>query len=177
MKTDHVQIAFLAIGLILLAALQDMVPPFCGAKPPFLLVFALYVALTASGRAHRDRSGDRPVTRWIWTACAAGYLVEALSGLPLGSCIGFMLPVCALARFLIRSGDGPTSSVSLGLAVASVFAPLQEAWLSAWGTYGGGSAFVRFVASALPAAVTGALLFSILPRIERFAGLREEVEG
>ena len=41
MKTDHVQIAFLAIGLILLAALQDMVPPFCGAKPPFLLVFAL----------------------------------------------------------------------------------------------------------------------------------------
>ena len=176
MKTDYVQIAFLAIGLILLAALQDMVPPFCGAKPPFLLVFALYVALTASGRARRDRSGDRPVTRWIWTACAAGYLVEALCGLPLGSCIGFMLLVCVLARFLLRSGDGSTSSVSLGLAVASVFAPLQEAWLGAWGAYGGGSAFVRFVASALPAAVTGALLFSILPRIERFAGLREEVE-
>ena len=176
MKTDHVQIAFLAIGLILLAALQDMVPTFCGAKPPFLLVFALYVALTASGQSRR-RTGDSPVTRWIWTACAAGYLVEALSGLPLGSCIGFMLPVCALARFLLRSGDGPTSSVSLGLAVASVFAPLQEAWLSAWGAYGGGSAFVRFVASALPASVTGALLFLILPRIERFAGLREEVEG
>lgn len=177
MKTDHVQIAFLAIGLILLAALQDMVPPFCGAKPPFLLVFALYVALTASGRARRDRNGDRPVTRWIWTACAAGYLVEALSGLPLGSCIGFMLPVCALARFLLRSGDGRQVSVSLGLVVAAVFAPLQEAWLGAWGTYGGGSSFVRFVASALPAAVTGALLFWILPRIERFAGLREEVEG
>ena len=176
MKTDHVQIAFLAIGLILLAALQDMVPPFCGAKPPFLLVFALYVALTASGRARRDRNGNRPVTRWIWTACAAGYLVEALSGLPLGSCICFMLPVCALARFLLRSGDGPTSSVSLGLVIAAVFAPLQEAWLGTWGTYGGSSAFVRFVASALPAAVTGALLFLIVPRIERFAGLREEVE-
>ena len=132
MKTDHVQIAFLAIGLILLAALQDMVPPFCGAKPPFLLVFALYVALTASGRTQRSRKGARPVTRWIWTACAAGYLGEALSGLPLGCCIGFMLPVCAI---------------------------------------------VRFVASALPAAVAGAILFSILPKIERFAGLREEVEG
>ena len=82
MKTDHVQIAFLAIGLILLAALQDMVPPFCGAKPPFLLVFALYVALTASGRPQRNRKGDRPVTRWIWTACAAGYLVEALREFP-----------------------------------------------------------------------------------------------
>ena len=176
MKTDHVQIAFLAIGLILLAALQDMVPPFCGAKPPFLLVFALYVALTASGRPRRDRNGDRPVTRWIWTACAAGYLVEALSGLPLCSCIGFMLPVCAIARFLIRADVGRPVSVSLGLAAAAVFAPLQEAWLSAWGAYGESSAFVRFVASALPAAATGALLFSILPRIERFAGLREEVE-
>ena len=30
---------------------------------------------------------------------------------------------------------------------------------------------------AIPAAVAGALLFSILPKIERFAGLREEVEG
>lgn len=177
MKTDHVQIAFLAIGLILLAALQDMVPPFCGAKPPFLLVFALYVALTASGQAQRSRKGARPVTRWIWTACAAGYLVEALSGLPLGCCIGFMLPVCAIARFLLRTGEGAQSSASLGLVVAAVFAPLQEAWLSAWGTYGGGSAFVRFVASALPAAVAGAILFSILPKIERFAGLREEVEG
>ena len=171
MKTDHVQIAFLAIGLILLAALQDMVPPFCGAKPPFLLVFALYVALTASGRTQRSRKGARPVTRWIWTACAAGYLVEALSGLPLGCCIGFMLPVCAIVREEVQS------SASLGLVVAAFFAPLQEAWLSAWGTYGGGSAFVRFVASALPAAVAGAILFSILPKIERFAGLREEVEG
>ena len=176
MKTDHVQIAFLAIGLILLAALQDMVPPFCGAKPPFLLVFALYVALTTSGRSRR-RNGDRPVTRWMWTACAAGYLLEALSGLPIGSCICFMLPVCALARFLLRSGNGYGCqvSVSLGLVVATVFAPLQEAWLGAWGAYGGGSSFVRFVASALPAAATGAVLFSILPRIERFAGLREEV--
>ena len=172
MKTDHVQIAFLAIGLILLAALQDMVPSFCGAKPPFLLVFALYVALTTSGRLRR-RNGDRPVTRWMWTACAAGYLLEALSGLPIGSCICFMLPVCALARFLLRSGDGRHVSVSFGLVVAAVFAPLQEAWLGAWGTHGGGSSFVRFV---LPAAVTGALLFLIVPRIERFAGLREEVE-
>ena len=176
MKTDHVQIAFLAIGLILLAALQDMVPSFCGAKPPFLLVFALYVALTTSGRLRR-RNGDRPVTRWMWTACAAGYLLEALSGLPIGSCICFMLPVCALARFLLRSGDGRQVSVSFGLVVAAVFAPLQEAWLGAWGTPGGGSSFVRFVASALPAAITGALLFLIVPRIERFAGLREEVEG
>ena len=104
-------------------------------------------------------------------------LVEALSGLPLGCCIGFMLPVCAIVRFLLRTGEEVQSSASLGLVVAAVFAPLQEAWLSAWGTYGGGSAFVRFVASALPAAVAGAILFSILPKIERFAGLREEVEG
>ena len=72
---------------------------------------------------------------------------------------------------------GDSDGHVLGLVVAAVFAPLQEAWLGAWGTYGGGSSFVRFVASALPAAVTGALLFWILPRIERFAGLREEVEG
>ena len=176
MKTDHVQIAFLAIWLVLLAALQDIVPSFCGAKPPFLLVFALYVALTAFRQSRHERKSDRPVTRWAWTACAAGYLMEALSGLPFGSCIGFMLPVCALARFLLRSGDGCRPPVSLGLSAAAVFAPLQEGWLSAWGVYGESPAFVRFVASALPAAAVGALVFSVMPRIELVAGLRGEVE-
>lgn len=176
MKTDLVQIAFLSAALVLAAAFQDMSPTFGGVKPPFLQVLALYVSLTAVGKTRRGRDGTRPSSRWIWTACAAGYLMETLSGLPIGCCVGFLLPACAVARALRRALAEDLSLTALGLMAAMSFAPLQEAWLDAWGVTGGGSSFLRFFASALPAAATGATLFYILPKIERFAGLKAEVD-
>jgi len=173
-KTDAVQIAFATVALILAAALQDMLPAFGGAKTPLLQMFALYVAFRWPGRREaRDSAGGNIPHAWIWTAVAAGYMLEALSGLPWGCCIAFMLPACAVAR-AIRHVVADMSPVLLGMTSAILFAPLHEAWLEAWGATGGGSAFVRFFASALPAAAAGAVIFWILPAVEHFAGLGEE---
>ncbi len=171
MRTSLVQSAYIAIGLVLAAALQDMLPAFGGAKAPFLQVFSLHVALSTRDD---ERSGGRNARRssaWIWTSIVAGYLMEALSGLPFGCCMGFMLPACAVARAVRRTVED-LRPATLGLVASMIFAPLQEAWLDAWGVIGGESAFVRFFASALPAAVVGAALFAFLPALETFAGLR-----
>lgn len=173
-KTELVQTAFVAISLVLLAALQDMLPSFGGAKPPLLQVFALYVALADMPCANDRRSRAPRSVRWAWTAGVAGYLMEALSGLPLGSCVGFLFSVCALAHMLRRTAPPDLSSTALGIVAALVYAPLQEAWLGAWGGVGGDSAVVRFFASVVLSALAGAVLFALLPRLERFAGLREE---
>ena len=174
MKTDLVQIAFVATSLVVLAALQDMLPSGAGgAKVPFVQVFALYVALAGpSGLEEKHPRAPRSF-RWAWTAAAAGYLMEALSGLPPFSCIGFMLPVCALAHILRGMVPPDLARPLVGTMAAVAYAPLQEAWLAAWSA-GGGSAVVRFFVSLVQAAFAGAALFPLLPLIERFAGLREE---
>ena len=58
-------------------------------------------------------------------------------------------------------------------------APLHEIWLSVWGVAGDDPApLVRFFASALPAAPTGALVFALLPVVERLVGFDgPEAEG
>lgn len=173
MKTSLVQSVHIAICLVLAAALQDMSPSFGGVKPPFLQVFALHEAFTARNGVRANGRNPRHATQWIWTAIAAGVFMEALSGFPFGCCTGFLLPACAVAR-AVRRAVADIPPVALGLAAAMIFAPLQEAWLDAWGVTGGGSAFLRFFASALPAAGTGVALFTCLPALEAFAGLREE---
>ena len=179
MKTDIVQTAFVAISLVFLAALQDMLPPGAsGSKFPLLQVFALYVALVDADPSskHERRPRAARSVRWAWTAGAVGYLMETLSGLPFGSCIVFMIPVCALARMLRNIAPPDLARPLLGLAAAAAYTPLQEVWLTAWGV-GGDSAIVRFFVSGIQAILSGAGLFALLPQIERFAGLREEVSA
>ncbi len=174
MKTDLVQIAFVAISLVVLAALQDMLPSGAGGvKAPLVQVFALYVALAAPSGLEEKRPRAPRSFRWVWTAVAAGYLMEALSGLPPFSCIGFMVPVCALAHTLRVIAPPDLAKPFLGMAAAAAYTPLQEAWLAAW-SVGGDSAVVRFFVSLVLAALAGAALFQALPAIERFAGLRGE---
>jgi hypothetical protein len=176
-KTDLVQTAFVAISLVFLAALQDMLPTGAGwSKFPLLQVFALYVSLVDPPRARENRPRAPRSIRWAWTAGAAGYLLETLSGLPFGSFIGFLLPVCALAHVLRTIAPPDLSRPLLGMAAAAAYTPLQEAWLAAW-SVGGDSAVVRFFVSIIQAALAGAGLFAFLPRVERFAGLREEVSA
>ena len=175
MKTNLVQIAFVAISLVVLAALQDMLPPGAGgAKVPLVQVFALYVALAAPSGLEEKRPRAPRSFRWAWTAAAAGYLMEALSGLPPFSCIGFMVPVCALAHTLRAISPPNLAKPILGMAAATAYTPLQEAWLTAW-SVGGDSAVVRFFVSLVLSALAGMALFHILPAFERFAGLRREV--
>ena len=174
MKTDLVQIAFVATSLVALAALQDMLPSGAGgAKVPLVQVFALYVALAGPSGLEEKRPRAPRSFRWAWTAAAAGYLMEALSGLPPFSCIGFMVPVCALAHTLRAIAPPDLATPILGMAAAAAYTPLQEAWLAAWSA-GGDSAVVRFFVSLVLAAFAGAALFPILPAVERFAGLRRE---
>ena len=172
MKTDLVQTAFVAISLVILAALQDMLPSGAGgAKVPLVQVFALYVALF--GPSGIDERRPPRELRWGCTAGAVGYLMEALSGLPPCSCIGFMVLICAFARMLRSMAPRDLAKPLLGMAAAIAYVPLQEAWLAAWGA-GGDSAVVRFFTSLLLAALAGAVLFPLLFAVERLAGLREE---
>lgn len=174
MKTDLVQIAFVAVSLVILAALQDMIPPGAGgAKVPLVQVFALYVAISGPSGLEEKRPRTPRSFRWAWTAVAVGYLMEALSGLPPFSCIGFMLPVCALARMLRAIVPSNVAKPLIGMVAAVAYTPLQEAWLAAWSA-GGDSVVVRFFVSLVLAALAGATLFPLLPLIERFAGLRKE---
>lgn len=175
MKTDIVQTAFVVTCLVLLAALQDMLPSGAGgAKFPLIQIFALYIALADPPRTDVRRPRAPRSIRWAWTAGATGYLMESLSGLPLGSCIGFMLPVCAVAHMLRNIASPDLAKPLLGMAAAAAYTPLQEAWLAAWDSTGGDSAVVRFFVGIAQAVVAGAVLFPILPQVERFAGLREE---
>lgn len=162
-KTDAVRVAFTAIALVVAAAVQDMLPAFGGVKAPLLQTVALYAAL---------RGGASP-SGWVWTAAGAGAFSDALSGLPLGCGLGFLLPACAAARVL-RGALADVPPVALGMAAAMIAAPLNEVWLAAWGLVSGAPATVRFFASALPAAVTGAAAFALLPRLEAAAGLTDE---
>lgn len=174
MKTDLAQTAFVAIGIVVLAALQDMLPSGTGgAKVPLVQVFALYVALAGPSGLEEKRPRAPRSFRWAWTAAAAGYMMEALSGLPPFSCIGFMVPVCALAHMLRHIAPPDLAKPLLGMSAAAAYVPLQEAWLSAWSA-NGDSAIVRFFVSLVLAALAGAALFPFLHAVERFAGLRRE---
>ena len=175
MKTDLVQISFLAICLVLAAAVQDMLPAFGGVKMPLLQVLALAAAFGVAGGGKEDGKNVRShgAFLWLWVVLAAGFLLDALGGVSFGCGTGFLVAVCVLAHILRRIVSDMPPAV-LGIVSAMLMAPLNELWLDAWGLAGGDPMPVRFFASAIPAAVAGALLFSMLPRIERRIGLAGE---
>ena len=173
MKTRAVQILLILLCTTLAAALQDMLPAFGGTKAPLLLAFALHGAFAEASPAPRDRAaGDSPplALRWICAALVAGAFEDALSEFPLGCATGFFLLAGVAARCL-RTLVCAWSPAALGLVAVMAAAPLHEIWLSVWGVAGDDPApLVRFFASALPAAPTGALVFVLLPFVERLVG-------
>ena len=157
MQTRAVQILFTLICLVSAAAAQDLVPSFGGTKTPMLALFALYTAF-------------QPSRRWVLVSLAAGAFEDALNGSPTPSCAFFTLLAATGAHFL-RSFASDLPSAGVGAGAAMVAAPVHELWLSTWGALPPGCpVFVRFFASALPAAAAGALLFAALPHAERHAG-------
>lgn len=173
MKTKIVQILFIFLCTVLAAAAQDMLPSFGGTKPPLLLALTLYWAFSESTRHTRERTSDKKRTfavRWILAAFITGAFEDALSEFPLGCATGYFLLAGAAARF-IRPFVTTLSLVTLGLVALMASAPFHEVWLSVWGVADtSAAALVRFFASALPAAPTGALVFAILPLCEQFVG-------
>ena len=145
------------ICLVAAAAAQELVPTFGGTKTPMMVLFAVYTAF-------------RPSRSWIPVAVAAGAFEDALNGNPTPCCTFFTLLATTGAHFLRPIVyDLPPSSV--GVCAAMVVAPIRELWLSIWGALPPGCpVLVRFFASALPAAVAGALVFAALPAAERLVG-------
>ena len=176
-KTDVVQIVFSVIALIVAAACQDAVSTLGGAKVPVLLVFPLYTALTAvprvgaSGAA--DRTGRFADGRWLWTAAAAGWMLDALGGLPFGCCTGFLTALCAGGR-MVRPFITDAPRAVVGLCAGAAAGLLHEIWLHAWGVSGEGPLLIRVFAGVCLGAAAGGCLFAVLPGLERRIGLREE---
>lgn len=171
MKTRSVQILFLCLCTVLAAALQDMLPSFGGTKPPVLTALVLAWALLE--RPADRRAGEHApffAASWIPAALLAGAFEDALSSFPAGSATGFLLLAGAVARQL-RPTTRMLAPAALGLVAAMAAAPCHELWLGVCGVAGDDpSVIVRFFASALPAAPTGAVVFALLPRLVHASG-------
>ena len=157
MQTRAVQICFTLLCLVAAAAMQELLPAFGGTKAPMLVVFAVYTAF-------------RPSRSWIAVAVAAGALEDALNGNPslCGTCFALL---AATGAHFARAFEYDMPQAAVGAIAAAIAAPVHEIWLSTWGALPPECPlFVRFCASALPAAVAGALAFALLPAAEAFAG-------
>lgn len=180
-KTRIVQCLFILLCTVIAAALQDMLPSFGGVKPPILLALTLHWAFSEHAPDARERASEKSssfAVRWIFAAILAGAFENALSLFPFGCATGFMLLAGISAR-LSRSVSAGLVHPALGLVAVMVAAPLHEVWLCVWGVAGEDpSLFVRFFASALPAAPIGVVVFTLLPFFERHCGFDgPEVEG
>ena len=174
MKTRAVQFLFFFVCTVFAAALQDMWPVFGGAKPPFLLALVLHwtIADRPTNDSERHPSRKRPfyAARWIPVAVFAGALEDALSGFPIGCATGFFLLAGGSMRFM-RSTAATLSPAAFGLLAVTLAAPLHELWLAVWGVAGDDPApIIRFFASAIPAAPVGAVIFFLMPRLEKNVG-------
>jgi len=172
-KTRVVQALFIFLCTVFAAALQDLWPAFGGAKPPFLLALVLHWSFAQQPADESNRHVEKPpfyAARWLPAAVLAGIFEDALSGFPSGCATGFFLLAGAAARFL-RGYIHVLKPAALGFVVVTVAAPIHELWLSVWGVVGDqSSVFIRFFAASLPAAPLGALLFSLLPKLEDAVG-------
>ncbi len=169
MGNNFVQIVFTLAAVIVLAAAQDMLPAFCGTKAPLLMLFVLQSAFDEPRRNLRQNERFT-LPRWLPTAVLAGAFEDALSGFPAGCSMAFMPLAGLAARFMRSTADGLPAAL-VGLASATVAAPLHELWMAVWDVLSPDSApAVRFFASALPAAPAGAALFAALPALRRHAG-------
>lgn len=170
-RTNVLQSAFILTAVIVLAALQDMLPSFGGAKAPLLLLATLHWAFTEP-RRNKRRSAPTELPYWIPAAILAGTFEDALSGFPIGCAISFFLLAGLAARFMRMAILGMPTAM-LGFAAAILSAPLHELWMAVWGVVGDiPSPLVRFFASALPAALAGPLLFFGMSFFERHTGFK-----
>lgn len=173
MKTKAVQILLILVCTVFAAALQDMLPAFGGVKPSLLLALVLHWSYAERKVDERDRHARKVpflAARWIPAAIFTGAFEDALSGFPTGCATGFFLLAGAAVRFLRTLADSVEAPV-FGLIALMTAAPLHELWLGVWGVVGDDpSLFVRFFASALPAAPVGLAVFALLPPLERHVG-------
>ena len=137
----------MVLSVILAGALEDSLPALAGVGLPFLLGVVIFAAV------------NWPTHNWIMTALMAGALEEALSGLPLGTCLFFYLAVAALVRWTRFP------------QVAMLFAfPAYEVWLAMW-LPGDGGVFLRTLLAFPFGLIVSVLVFFALDFLSRKVGI------
>ena len=103
MRTEAVKICALTAALVVLAAVQDLLPVVFGAKPPLLLVLGCICGVPA--------------------AACAGLFADALGGFPFGCSVAFFVVAAIVAR-LVRS---------MALPITVIAAAVYHMWIVLWG--------------------------------------------
>ncbi len=145
MKGNVVQFVFIALSLVVGAALEDMLPSVATVGVPVLLGISLFCAMTTRS----------PV--WILAALAAGAMEESIASLPAATAMVFFL-ASALAVRLFREP----------VAWAVVTYPAYQVWLGI--ILGGSGSFGRVLVSVPMGTVVLLLSYAVMSRIWRKAG-------
>jgi hypothetical protein len=171
-RNSLVHIVFYLAALVVSAALQDMLPPIFGIKPPVMLAVAISLVL----REMEMISGDSRSSRaagfgWMLYVFVIGASSDALGCLPTGCDSGFFLLACVALR-MVGGYLGETSRFSLGLISLLIAVPVHETWMLAWGVagVGAGNPFHSLL-SVFPSLIVGGVVFSLMPCLERWVGL------
>ena len=173
MRNSTVQILFYIALTVISAAMQDMLPSVFGIKPPVMLAVALSFALHEVDVSSVSRSRVSKSFGFIWMVYAfiMGSTSDALGCLPIGCDAGFFLLACLILR-MIGNYVRDTPRFTLSLISLLVVVPLHETWMSAWGVVGVGTSNpFHSLLSIFPSLITGLIIFSIMPLLEKWAGL------
>lgn len=148
MKLEISKILFALITVVLLAAVQEMLPAFAGVKPCLMLAAVAY-------------SASLPF------AIFAGAVVEVLDALPPFCAIGFYSLVAALARYIKAS---PFESFAAQLLAFFACAISSQLWLDAW--VQPPDVMARCAGAAVWAAPVGTGIFLLAPRLQHHCGIK-----
>ena len=151
MRNDVVQLAVMALALVLGAAAEELLPNFLGVGFPILLMAAQFEA--------SRRKGVLPA---LLFAGAAGAMEDAISSLPYLTSIGYFV-LSAVAMRWVRLPEA---------AMALVY-PVFQIWLYLWLPLEGG-VFSRLLLSIPIGLLTGLAVWSVLGWTERRAAVDEQ---
>lgn len=150
LKKELIELAIGLGALVFGGAAEELLPKFCGAGFPVLMMSAVYFARR------------RAIAVAFMFAAAAGAAEDALSALPFATSISFFCLAAAFAR------------VAADEWCAYAFAyPLYEIWLGMWMANPQGGVFARFLVAIPAGAVTAAAVFCLLRAVERKGAVDE----
>lgn len=162
MKNSVVQIVSIVFGVVLAAALQDMLPAFGGVKAPFVTAVVVFIAFRMT------------LALALGIGFAAGLLLDALSGVSV-FCATVSMPLVALGVHFLRDPLAEVPHFAAGALMVAAAAVFGEVWFVASGFVDAAAVlFVRTSAAAILSAPLGAAIFALLPYMGRYVGLEEE---
>ena len=151
MTSSRVQFVFVLLTLVIGAAIEELVPKWCGVGFPVLLVAVQYMA------------SRRVAMGMAFFAIAAGAVEDALSSMPTMTSVSYFLAVAVLTRW----SELPRVTTVLTY-------PFYQLWLKLWVSGMGGNIFQRILVS-LPVGLAAAFVVTaVLGWVERKAAIDGE---